>query len=135
MRWQWGATRVGSYTLLYGRVEPPSSVGSPPPLFLYLVDSLGFRALFRPREISYVDDATVTVDGRTIHVPSSAVLADARGRDTIRVELTIEDAIATDTRGSLVERGETVACVDVYKGWLEVDTFEDYQRAWAAIKA
>jgi phosphoenolpyruvate phosphomutase len=34
-----------------------------------------------------------------------------------------------------VERGETVACVDVYKGWLEVDTFEDYQRAWAAIKA
>ena len=35
----------------------------------------------------------------------------------------------------LVERGETVACVDVYKGWLEVDTFEDYQRAWAAIKA
>ena len=109
VRWQWGATRVGSYTLLYGRVEPPSSVGSPPPLFLYLVDSLGFRALFRPREISYVDDATVTVGGRTIHVPSSAVLADARGRDTIRVELTIEDAIATDTRGSLVERGETRA--------------------------
>ena len=35
----------------------------------------------------------------------------------------------------LVERGEPVACVDVYKGWLEVDTFEDYQRAWAAIKA
>jgi len=109
VRWQWGATRAGSYTLLYGRVEPPSSVGSPPPLFLYLVDSLGFRALFRPREISYVDDATVTVDGRTIRVPSSAVLADARGRDTIRVELTIEDAIATDTRGSLVERGETRA--------------------------
>jgi phosphoenolpyruvate phosphomutase len=25
--------------------------------------------------------------------------------------------------------------VDVYKGWLEVDTFEDYQRAWAAIKS
>jgi hypothetical protein len=46
------------------------------------------------------------VDGRTIHVPSTAVLADVRGRDTIRVELTIEDAIATDTRGSLVERGE-----------------------------
>ena len=34
-----------------------------------------------------------------------------------------------------VARGETVACVDVYKGWLEVDTFEDYQRAWAAIKS
>jgi hypothetical protein len=55
VRWEWGATRAGSYTLLYGRVEPPSEAGSQPPLFLYLVDSLGFRALFRPREISYVD--------------------------------------------------------------------------------
>jgi len=33
-----------------------------------------------------------------------------------------------------VTRGERVHCVDVYKGWLEVDTFEDYQRAWAEIK-
>ena len=90
-------------------MEPPDSASTQPPLFLYLVDSLGFRALFRPREISYVDGGTVTVDGRTITVPSSAVLADARGRDTIRVELTMEDAIATDTRGSYVERGEARA--------------------------
>jgi hypothetical protein len=109
VRWEWGATRLGSYTLLYGRVEPPDDVGSTPPLFMYLVDSLGFRALFRPRAISYVDDRVVTVDGRAIKVPSSAVLADARGRDTVRVELTIEDAIATDTRGSAVERGEVGA--------------------------
>lgn len=107
VRWEWGATRAGSYTLLYGRVEPPSESASQPPLFLYLVDSLGFRALFRPREISYEDGRTVDVDGRSIRVPSSAVMFDARGRDTIRVELTIDDAIATDTRGSLIERGET----------------------------
>jgi hypothetical protein len=87
-------------------VEQGDSAASRAPLFLYLVDSLGFRALFRPREISYVDGRAATVDGRTINVPSSAVLVDARGRDTIRVELTIEDAIATDIRGSLVERGE-----------------------------
>jgi choline kinase len=24
--------------------------------------------------------------------------------------------------------------VNIYKGWMEVDTFEDYQRAWAYIK-
>ena len=41
----------------------------------------------------------------------------------------------TDLLQELVARGETVACGDVYKGWLEVDTFEDYQRAWAAIKS
>ncbi len=117
VRWEWGATRAGSYTLLYGRVEPPRDSTSAPPLFLYLVDSLGFRALFRPRAISYVDGRTVTVNGRTIRVPSSAVLADARGRDTIRVELTIEDAIATDTRESLVERGETSTARELATPW------------------
>jgi len=35
----------------------------------------------------------------------------------------------------LVDRGERVARVDVYKGWLEIDTFEDYERAWAEIKS
>ncbi len=46
-----------------------------------------------------------------------------------------ERAAFTDMLQELVDRGETVACVDVYKGWIEVDTFEDYQRAWAEIKA
>ena len=38
------------------------------------------------------------VGGREIRVPSRAVFADVRGADTLRVELNIEDAIATDTR-------------------------------------
>ncbi len=45
-----------------------------------------------------------------------------------------EQGAFTDLLQELVERGHTVACVDVYKGWLEIDTFEDYQRAWAEIK-
>jgi phosphoenolpyruvate phosphomutase len=27
-----------------------------------------------------------------------------------------------------------VQAVDAYKGWLEIDTFEDYRRAWALLK-
>jgi phosphoenolpyruvate phosphomutase len=46
----------------------------------------------------------------------------------------VERAAFTDLLQDLVARGERVRCVDVYKGWLEVDTFEDYQRAWAEIK-
>jgi phosphoenolpyruvate phosphomutase len=34
----------------------------------------------------------------------------------------------------LVDRGAMVQAIDVYKGWLEIDTFEDYRRAWALIK-
>jgi hypothetical protein len=109
VRWEWGATRAGTYTILYGRVEPPDTTMSRPPLFLYLVDSLGFRALFRPPRISYVDGRTITVNGHQIRVPSSAVLWDARGDDTLRLELTIEDAIGTDTRTPLIERGDISA--------------------------
>ncbi len=46
----------------------------------------------------------------------------------------LEQGAFTDLLQELVDRGQTVACVDVYKGWLEIDTFEDYQRAWAEIK-
>jgi hypothetical protein len=106
VHWEWGATRAGNYTILYGRVEPPDSTVSRPPLFLYLVDSLGFRALFRPRTVEYVDARMITVNGREVRVPSSAVIEDARGTDTLRLAITIEDAIGTDTRGALIERGD-----------------------------
>jgi len=40
----------------------------------------------------------------------------------------------TDLLQELIDRGATVQAIDVYKGWLEIDTFEDYRRAWALIK-
>ena len=42
-------------------------------------------------------------------------------------------ASLTDFFQELIARGHDVQAVDVYKGWLEVDTFEDYKRAWALI--
>jgi hypothetical protein len=107
--WEWGAARAGSYTLLYGRVQPADSTAASQPLFVYVVDSLGFRALFRPREIRYEDTRTLRVDGETIRVPGRATMVDVRGDDTLRVDLEIEDATATDTRRAAVERGETLA--------------------------
>jgi hypothetical protein len=107
--WEWGSVRAGRYGLLYGRVQPPDSAGSGSrsPLFVYLVDSLGFRALFRPRAIQYTDGRTVRVGGAEVRVPATALLYDVRGADTLRLELTVEDAVGTDTRGPLIERGET----------------------------
>jgi hypothetical protein len=107
--WEWGAARAGQYTLLYGRVQPPDSVASAQPLFVYLVDPSGFLAVFRPRVIRYADTRTTIVDGRAIRTPGTAELVDVRGDDTLRVTLSIEDASATDTRGDLVERGEGLA--------------------------
>ncbi len=96
--WDWGASRAGQYTFLYGRVYPPDSTVSVPPVLVYLIDSLGFRAVFRPKLISYEDGRTVRAGPTTLKVPSRATFSDARGNDTLRVDLEIEDAIATDTR-------------------------------------
>jgi hypothetical protein len=96
--WDWGASRAGQYTFLYGRVYPPDSTASIPPVLVYLVDSLGFRAVFRPKVISYEDGRTIRSGSTTLHVPSRATMYDIRGDDTLRIDLSIEDAIATDTR-------------------------------------
>ncbi|MEO9226864.1 MAG: hypothetical protein ABI328_10850, partial [Gemmatimonadaceae bacterium] len=111
--WDWGASRAGEYTMLYGRVIPPDSVASTPPVFLYLVDSLGFRAVFRPRDILYTDTRTIVVNGKRVSVPTMAEFADARGDDTIRVHLDVQSAMGTDTRSPLAERGkETTSGID-----------------------
>jgi hypothetical protein len=107
--WEWGAARAGDYALLFGRVQPPDSVAATQPLFVFVVDSLGFVALFRPREIAYENGRIATIDGRQLRVPSRGVMVDARGDDTLRVDLDVEDAAVTDTRKPLIERGETGA--------------------------
>jgi phosphoenolpyruvate phosphomutase len=46
-------------------------------------------------------------------------------------------ASVTDLLQVLIDAGEPgleVKAVETFKGWMEVDTFEDYQRAWAAVK-
>ncbi|HTN92337.1 MAG TPA: isocitrate lyase/phosphoenolpyruvate mutase family protein [Sorangium sp.] len=46
----------------------------------------------------------------------------------------LRGASFTDLLQELIDRGAEVQAIDVYKGWLEIDTFEDYRRAWALIK-
>ncbi len=45
----------------------------------------------------------------------------------------LETAAFTDMLQELIDRNHDIAGVDIYKGWLEIDTFEDYRRAWAKI--
>jgi hypothetical protein len=96
--WEWGEARAGEYTLLYGRLLADGVADQP--LFLYLVDSLGFVGLYRPRKVEYTDDRVITVDGTSVRVPSRATMRDDRGVDRIEVTLEIDDAAATDVRKS-----------------------------------
>jgi phosphoenolpyruvate phosphomutase len=46
----------------------------------------------------------------------------------------VERAAFTHLVQELIESGARVDAVDVYKGWMEVDTFDDYRRAWAQLE-
>jgi len=46
----------------------------------------------------------------------------------------LRQAKLTDLIQKLIDTGVSVQAVDVYKGWTEIDTFEDYQRAWADLR-
>ncbi len=48
---------------------------------------------------------------------------------------TFERASLGDLVQELIARDVEVACLDVYKGWMEVDTFDDYRKMWAEIEA
>lgn len=113
--WEWGAARAGPYTLLYGRVQPTDTVAATQPLFVYVVDSLGFLTLFRPRTIEYDDSRVLRTGTATIHVPSRATMVDVRGDDTLRVEMIVEDATATDTRKPGAERGDGLSARQIAK--------------------
>jgi hypothetical protein len=107
--WEWGTARAGELSLLYGRIHPADTSLPAQPLFVYLVDSLGFRALFRPRMIDYEDSRTVRVGGVDVRVPARATLVDVRGDDTLRITVDVEDAAVTDVRKPAVERGDAGA--------------------------
>jgi phosphoenolpyruvate phosphomutase len=46
----------------------------------------------------------------------------------------LRESALTDLLQALIDDGVAVRCVETYKGWMEVDTFEDYRRAWAQVK-
>jgi phosphoenolpyruvate phosphomutase len=44
-------------------------------------------------------------------------------------------ASLTDLIQELIDTGVTVQAVPIYKGWMEVDSFEEYQKAWAKLRS
>jgi phosphoenolpyruvate phosphomutase len=67
---------------------------------------------------------------REIH---AELVQNHRGR--FHESASLDRASLTDLLQELIDRGHTVTCVDVYKGWMEIDSFDDYRRAWAEIRA
>jgi hypothetical protein len=95
--WEWGAGTAGDLSLVYGRVQP-DDVGGVQPLFVYVVDSLGFLGLYRPRDIEYDAGRVVMSGGNPVRVPTRGTMVDVRGADTLRIDLEVDHATITDVR-------------------------------------
>jgi phosphoenolpyruvate phosphomutase len=53
--------------------------------------------------------------------------------EPVHESVSLKTAKLTDLLHEVIRRGHPVASVGVYQGWLEVDTFDDYRRAWSEI--
>ena len=45
----------------------------------------------------------------------------------------LERASMTHILQALIDRGQPVSAVDIHQGWMEIDSFDDYRRAWAEV--
>lgn len=45
----------------------------------------------------------------------------------------LEKCSVTHILQAMIDRGHAVVAVDIHKGWMEIDSFDDYRRAWAEL--
>jgi len=45
----------------------------------------------------------------------------------------LERASVTHILQAMIDRRHPIVAVEIHKGWMEIDTFEDYRRAWAEV--
>jgi hypothetical protein len=102
--WEWGAARGRRLNLLYGGVYGPdrsrngeAAVRSP--FFITIVDSLGVRQVLRFSRIDYTG-ARPAFGANGSVAPERFTLLASRDADTLRLAVTVEDALGTSMGAS-----------------------------------
>ncbi|HEX5963591.1 MAG TPA: hypothetical protein VFY42_07680 [Gemmatimonadales bacterium] len=98
--WEWGVGQGTRLNLHYGGVYG-SGVRSP--FFLTLVDSLGIKQVLRFGDVRYEGRQPVSGSTRSA-APSRFSLIGSREADSVRLEVTVLDALATETAASQFRR-------------------------------
>ncbi len=98
--WEWGSGSGSRLNLLYGGVYGPETAraaGSAPdsPFFLTLVDSSGVKQVLRVNRISYEGARPVAGSARA-RAPRRFSLTGIRDADSVRLDVSIVDALATE---------------------------------------
>jgi hypothetical protein len=101
--WEWGAGRGTRFNLLYGGVYGPEHDQAGSPFFLTLVDSLGVQQVLRFDRIRYQGARPVPGLGRATG-PDRFTLLGTREADTVRLQVQVDDVLATRMRASEFRR-------------------------------
>jgi hypothetical protein len=103
--WEWGAARGRTLSLLYGGVYGPEGVSgtAAAPFFMAVVDSLGLRQVVRFRRIAY-EGARPAAGVAGVRAPARFTLVAAREADTVRLRVTVDDALASRTAAAAFGR-------------------------------
>jgi phosphoenolpyruvate phosphomutase len=133
-----------------GRAEPPTGRGAPDLVVLEDAQEAGYRFVgaesphrvarvghtipARQAHGEFVGLAMLTQKGARALTDSYHRLAETRPTGAFHEAASLRQASFPDLIQELIDGGADVQAIDVYKGWLEIDTFEDYRRAWALIK-
>lgn len=92
--WEWGAAQGGSLAVLYGGIYTPESDNAAAPFFLTLVDSLGVRQILRFRAIQYAGGRPAA-QASDVRAPERFVIVAGRDADTVRLQVRVDDALAS----------------------------------------
>jgi hypothetical protein len=108
--WEWGAAQGSRLAVLYGGVYGPErgesaeagSVRSP--FFLAVVDSFGVKQVLRFDRIEY-QGANRLPGANSLTSPRRFQLIATRERDTVRLDVEVQDALGTVMKASSLRRG------------------------------
>jgi phosphoenolpyruvate phosphomutase len=96
-----------------------------------LVSAIGERLDPAQATAEFIGMAKFSARGCQILGEVYRELRDRGDAHPVHESASLRRAKLTDLLHEVIERGHVVRSVGIFQGWLEVDTFEDYRRAWA----
>jgi hypothetical protein len=101
--WEWGAARGKRTAILYGGIYGPergaASKDVRSPFFLAVVDSLGVKQVLRFAQVDY--EGTRLAKGTVrATAPERFTLLSTRDADTLRLRVSVEDALGTELKSA-----------------------------------
>ncbi|MDP3979962.1 MAG: isocitrate lyase/phosphoenolpyruvate mutase family protein [Chlamydiota bacterium] len=77
--------------------------------------------------LASLSDKAIGILHKTYHALSTSSTGSFHEADSFK------KASFADMVQELINHGYPAQAIDIYKGWMEIDTFEDYKRAWAQV--